>query len=873
MGAGCSTIKGTKRQVPQRSIVSNLNLSRRDKLKGKAPVVDSRKESSIILEIPCARVVQKAKSPGDKLLIMEGLLNHFILKNLDEYSQLQIAEAMTLYEVMRKETVFEEGQPGLNFFIVAKGILEVTVGEKSLGVIKRGTGFGELALLDDSPRTATVRTIEHTYLWGLDRNTFRKAVRHINSLNYLENRQFLDSVPFFENLTAQQKDNLLDAMNYQNWSNNQKIVKEGDTGNLFYIVKEGTVMCSRQGEFLRNMTKGMTFGEQSLLYDIKRTATITAVGDVKVLSIDRDSLIQVLGDNLQDIIYRNSETIAFEKSPVLKLLSLEQSERIFNCLKVVKYEPGQVVVPRNCELRSKIWVVLKGSIKGPRGEVCRFDTIGDYSVAYSEAGVYEADYLANTECDLAEITQSEFLKCLGGNFKEATAYNEALGILKQVILLKGLSNERFQALLRVLKLKKFECGEVILRENQEGSSFYIIKSGKVEVSKNGEVLRIITKHDYFGERAVLFNDFRSATVEAREPVSCWVLEKEDFNCIIDEDIRQKLIERVKLQDICILLEELIFVKSLGKGMFGNVLLAVHTFKDMMFAVKSVPKKKVESYKLARYLELERSIMLQLDHPMIVKLVKTFEDQQRFYFLMEFVEGMDLFDVLRKLGLLKDQKAKFYTACLVLILEHLHERNIIYRDLKPENIMIDKSGYPKLIDFGTAKEIQGRTYTTLGTPHYMAPEVILGSGYGLQADWWSLGVMLYEFVYGGVPFGDNEEEPYQIYEKVLQRELEFPSFGKPEMKSLVTQLLSKTPSARTGGSIDKVKSHKWFQDFAWSRLFSGQVQAPFIPRQISRLDEAKIKAFGRMMKVPDALNNIEVNDFFALEQESLNLLNF
>jgi cGMP-dependent protein kinase len=184
--------------------------------------------------------------------------------------------------------------------------------------------------------------------------------------------------------------------------------------------------------------------------------------------------------------------------------------------------------------------------------------------------------------------------------------------------------------------------------------------------------------------------------------------------------------------------------------------------------------------------------------MILKLVKTYKDERRVYFLTEYVKGMDLFDVLRGMGLCNDADAKFFTSCLVLILEHLHERDIIYRDLKPENVMVDEMGYPKLIDFGTAKAVRGRTYTIVGTPHYMAPEVIIGKGYGLNADFWSVGVMLYEFICGGVPFGEEEEDPYAIYEKVLERRLRFPNFLDANFpaKEILEVFLNKSPQMRT-----------------------------------------------------------------------------
>ena len=222
------------------------------------------------------------------------------------------------------------------------------------------------------------------------------------------------------------------------------------------------------------------------------------------------------------------------------------------------------------------------------------------------------------------------------------------------------------------------------------------------------------------------------------------------------------------------------------------------------------------------------MLLQIDHVFIMKLVKTFQDSERIYFLTEFVNGQDLFDVIRYIGVLKSGQSKFYTASLLLILEHLHEHSIVHRDLKPENIMVDEKvsgtqGYLKLIDFGTAKQIAGRTFTIVGTPHYMAPEVVQGKGYGLSADWWSLGVILYEFAIGGLPFGEEEEDPFAIYDKILQDPLRFPSAftKKSSTRQFIELLLSKNPALRAVGGVAKLKQHKWFLQFEW---VSGEVGA-------------------------------------------------
>jgi cGMP-dependent protein kinase len=204
-------------------------------------------------------------------------------------------------------------------------------------------------------------------------------------------------------------------------------------------------------------------------------------------------------------------------------------------------------------------------------------------------------------------------------------------------------------------------------------------------------------------------------VKAKGHLVCWVIIKSQFTEILDDAIRKQFLDRIELQDDTVGLEDLEIVKSLGSGMFGNVFLTVHKTKKILYALKTVDRRKIAAFEIQENIVLERKILLELDHIFIMKLVRTFKDQFRLYFLLEYIRGMDLFDVLREIGLLTESDSKFLTACLVVILEHLHERDIIYRDLKPENIVVDEEGYPKLIDFGTSKIIKGRTFTIVGTP--------------------------------------------------------------------------------------------------------------------------------------------------------------
>ncbi len=145
----------------------------------------------------------------------------------------------------------------------------------------------------------------------------------------------------------------------------------------------------------------------------------------------------------------------------------------------------------------------------------------------------------------------------------------------------------------------------------------------------------------------------------------------------------------------------------------------------------------------------------MDHPFIVTLRYAFQTPDKLYMVFDFVNGGELFFHLNQEDMFKEDRAKFYSAEILLALQFLHSKNIIYRDLKPENILIDYEGHIKLTDFGLAKELkdeihkQNKTKTTTfcGTPEYLAPEIIRGEKYDESVDYWSLGILLYEMITG------------------------------------------------------------------------------------------------------------------------------
>ncbi len=198
------------------------------------------------------------------------------------------------------------------------------------------------------------------------------------------------------------------------------------------------------------------------------------------------------------------------------------------------------------------------------------------------------------------------------------------------------------------------------------------------------------------------------------------------------------------------IEDFQFIKVIGKGHFGKVSL-VRFLKDKYFyALKSLKKSKLSKEKDLEHTILERKILALLNHPFIIKLKFAFQNTKKLYFVMEYHNGGELFYHMKKKDIFSEADAKFYISQIILAIEFLHSKKIIYRDLKPENIILDEFGYIKLTDFGLAKDnitSDNIAQTICGTTDYLAPEIIMGEKYGKSVDIWCIGILLYEMLFG------------------------------------------------------------------------------------------------------------------------------
>jgi len=285
------------------------------------------------------------------------------------------------------------------------------------------------------------------------------------------------------------------------------------------------------------------------------------------------------------------------------------------------------------------------------------------------------------------------------------------------------------------------------------------------------------------------------------------------------------------------------MKVLGKGTFGKVMLARDKRLGELVAIKILKKEVIMAKDEVTHTLTENAVLQSTHHPFLTGLRASFQTKDLLCFVMEYVNGGELFFHLSREKVFSEERAKYYIGEIVLAMTYLHERHIIYRDLKLENLLLDRKGHIKITDFGLCKEeiAFGTTTTTFcGTPEYLAPEVLEDNDYGRAVDWWGVGVVMYEMVCGHLPFYNRNHDV--LFELILKEEIRLPPQLSASCKDLLSQLLNKDPKQRLGGGErdgHEIMEHPFFCNIDWKALYNLEIPPPFVPKVI---DDADVSNF-------------------------------
>ncbi|KAI6200386.1 CGMP-dependent protein kinase [Aphelenchoides besseyi] len=610
---------------------------------------------------------------------------------------------------------------------------------------------------------------------------------------------------------------------------------------------------------------------------------------------------------------------AVQKNDFLRQLAKEQVIEFVECMFEMRARAGQWVIQEG-EPGDRLFVIAEGQLQVSReGQVLGVMNAG---VVFGELSLL---YLCNRTASVQAITDVLLWVLNRSTFQMITMrmgmerHSQLMNFLHKVTIFENLTEDRISKMADVMDQDYYAGGHYIIREGEKGDTFFVINSGQVRVTQqiDGESeareIRILKQGDFFGERALLGEEVRTASIIAMNPgVEVLTLDRESFLKLIGDlealkrdygDLQRRATHSARSthsgtgitssissnamelssptktslpepmgEFAGLQLRQLKRIATLGVGGFGRVeLVCINGDKSRTFALKALKKKHIVDTRQQEHIFAERNIMMETKSDWIVRLYTTFRDSKYVYMLLEACLGGELWTTLRDRGHFDDYTARFYVACVLEGLEYLHHKNVVYRDLKPENCLLTVHGYLKLVDFGFAKKLASgrKSFTFCGTPirfsliyiknstfehteqpkaketdfsEYVSPEIILNKGHDQAADYWALGIYICELMLGRPPF--QASDPMKTYTLILKGidALEIPNrrIGKTAT-ALVKKLCRDNPGERLGsgsGGVNDIRKHRWFMGFDWEGLRTRTLKPPILPKVGSPSDTAK-----------------------------------
>ena len=671
----------------------------------------------------------------------------------------------------------------------------------------------------------------------------------------------------FASLNKEERRELINAMKADSASPGQVIIQQGDIGDYFYVVEDGQISFAVDGNHVGACSRGATFGELALLYNCPRAATCIANSECKLWKVDQKTFRYMLANN--------SSTQQKEILDVLKkvqfLTDLDEAMliKIADALTPVNFSAGERIINKG-DAGEVFYIVKEGRVKvhdigfGDSQYVDQFYGPGDF---FGERALQTGEPRA------ANITSETASVCLGLSREN---FEKSLGPLQDLIdhamnkrVLMGVplfANSKFEPyemsrLTDLVTEVNFMQGEVLAEEGQPAKqNLYIIRTGKITVVNENGMINNLSPGDYFGDKLIQAEDGAvcKQTITAEESATCGVLTRSAIESVIGDISRLgKAVAPVASKlDRSILFADLVKFRILGVGTFGKVWLVTHKTTGKPYALKMLTKREIIGHHQVEGVIREKNIMTSIDHPFVVDLRCTFQDDRHLYMLIELVQGGELFSVIHtetRDGI-PNANSRFYAACILESLSHLHHRHITYRDLKPENILIDAAGYCVLVDLGFAKIVMDKTYTLCGTPEYLAPEIILSKGHDKGVDYWAFGVLIYEMLVGRSPFYSYGTDQVSLFKRIVQVKYSFPPGGvvNEVAQDLIQRLIVRRQSNRFGclarGDMD-IRDHAWFGVISTEKLLKKKIPAPWVPNIKDPLDAQYFDSYRHVENEP------------------------
>ena len=718
------------------------------------------------------RVDVVLKSESTKSIILSVLKKHFLFSQMQQYELEDIIMAMGDKYVDEDEIIIREGDVGDVFYVLEEGSVEILVEGTKAGELHAMDSFGDLAIMYNCPRAATIKAKSECTLWCLDRIFFRRAMVTSSSRQNSNLAHFLRKINLFESVPTSTLYQLGRSLSKKAYDDDDFIIKQGEIGEQFFIIHKGAVKVTKVVDGasveLIKLKAGDVFGERALIKKEPRAANVVAVGTVECYYLNKDDFAMILGDIVEKLTTMN-EVRVLRPAVVFKEINDTRLKQIASTLKKEQVFKGQRVI---C-MANYIYIILSGNVESSKGKV------------YSDGNVI-----------------GDFDGC-------AADIAGALTILSDEAVTVALSRDDIYEHISAQRSEVEELAEEMAPTHSKGNVF----------------------------------------------------DGDDFN---NSDVKETILEGVRKRRLTSsrrrssvtthsihLLSDFTIINRIGMGTFAMVYSVRSKENGKSYALKCLDKKSIVDQKHVSYVKRELiALQVLCFHPFICTYYNNYLTKDKIMILLEEVGGGDFWQHLYKSNMYKVGpyggltlvNMGHYSAMIILALEHIHDHGYVFRDLKPENILIDSSGYLKLCDFGLAKaipfvnkhhHIQYRTFTLCGTPEYIAPEIVLTQGHDKTADFWALGVLMYELLCKRTPFDGRNQQ--RVFEKIVhsQKFLAFPSKFDPHCKSMIRRLLHKSAGLRLGAlqhGYKDLKQYTFFEtnNINFNNILNKEIKMEFIP---------------------------------------------
>ena len=794
-----------------------------------------------------------------KLLIEILTYNEIIDSEMPESFINMILNSISYRRLKDNVIFFDQNKKEDIFYIIEKGRLEYGI-DNEIYQLSKLNGIGTQALLKYKNKTCYIKTIGRTYLFVLPLGNYRKMVGELERKRNEEKYDYLKKHFLFCNIEESKLRNLV-SLSKKIFINEKTILLEEDSlSNKIYYIISGCVNVIKNNIIIKTINEENIFGEICLFNQIESYYEYSAEMNsilIEISYIDFFSGLQ--NDNLKNIMEKLFEH-AIKNDDFLSYISKDQIIKDIFPLFELKFYFNDTILTKN---QKKLILPISGTIIKSKHLAKDISFVSDQigltttKKDFLVNGIFNTDsvtidvdimyYLIGDETIVLESDWEILLpKLITNNIFKLYQINplDLIQTLRKISLYKYLSDFKIFRIINSISEKKFRPNQIILKDGPKSNIFYYIYSGDIKININGVEFKTLTKGKCFGDISSENKTFSQITSFISSSNSIlFSIDKDTYEEIVNKsDFFLNLRKMINLNDANITLESLYFLNEIGRGSYGNVYL-VHN-KKKLFALKTAEINQISLNKdKVHYYLNEKIIMQQVQHPFIVHLNNTFKTRDYIFFIMEYVNGINMREYLNnrnKKQIRNLEEVKFYSAILFNVLHYLTQRKIIHRDIKPDNLIINTNGYIKLIDFGVAKYLmKDYTNTVIGTPHYMSPEVILGKPYSFSVDYWSTGIVLYEIFYGRVPFGYDINDINDIYKDIIENNLILPSDQKNEsFNNLISLLLNKNSSNRIS-SFSNIKNHSFFKNFSFDKLLDFQYKSFYKPKSNFDISEEEL----------------------------------